>query len=241
MGSQDQIIRLDGIADVRVVHSGTARYIRISVRTYDDVRLTVPKGSSIESATKFLHTKINWVKEKVQQAKNNSKRTIFDKNTVFETKYHKMRFIESRNLKVSIHIGNGNIDVLYPSGTDLRVEKYQKFIRKGIYEVWKLEAKNVLPKRLDELAKKFNFKYTGLKITGATTRWGSCTGRNTINLSYHLMRLPYHLIDYVMMHELGHTIEKNHGTGFWALLDKFYNGKSKKVDKQLNNFHIGVF
>jgi predicted metal-dependent hydrolase len=63
---------------------------------------------------------------------------------------------------------------------------------------------------------------------------------NNINLSLHLMRLPEALCDYVILHELAHTVEKNHGPRFWALLDKI-SGDARGLDNQLKNFKIAIF
>jgi predicted metal-dependent hydrolase len=82
------------------------------------------------------------------------------------------------------------------------------------------EAKKILPKRLQELAQKHGFSYKRLAVRNARTRWGSCSHANNINLNMHLIKLDNDLIDYVILHELCHTIEKNHSQRFWVLLEK---------------------
>ena len=63
---------------------------------------------------------------------------------------------------------------------------------------------------------------------------------NNINLNLHLMRLPEALRDYVILHELAHTIEKNHGAGFWRLLENICPG-SKHLDKQMKAYRISIY
>lgn len=89
-------------------------------------------------------------------------------------------------------------------------------LRRENIERLRREAKEYLPKRLDELAKQFGYKYCKVSIKYMRTRWGSCSFRNNINLNLSLMELEEKLIDYVLLHELVHTVEKNHGEGFWA-------------------------
>ena len=82
-----------------------------------------------------------------------------------------------------------------------------------------MEAKKYLPERVEKCATQFGFFFRNVKIRNAVTRWGSCTHNNDINLSLHLMRLPDHLIDYVILHELAHTIHKNHKNNFRKMLE----------------------
>ncbi|WP_373802195.1 M48 metallopeptidase family protein, partial [Bacteroides heparinolyticus] len=60
--------------------------------------------------------------------------------------------------------------------------------------------------------------------------------RGNINLSYYLVLLPKHLIDYVLLHELAHTREMNHGERFWALLDKLTEGKAEALRMELKQY-----
>jgi len=95
-----------------------------------------------------------------------------------------------------------------------------------------------LPAETIRLASEHGFSYKGLKIRKSKTRWGSCSSRQIINLSFYLMILPYHLIKYVILHELCHTIEMNHGAAFWALLDKCTEGKAKELRKEIRQYKI---
>lgn len=60
-----------------------------------------------------------------------------------------------------------------------------------------------------------------LKITSAKTRWGSCSGKNNINFSWRLIMGDKKLIDYVVVHELAHTIEHNHSESFWKIVEHY--------------------
>ena len=90
------------------------------------------------------------------------------------------------------------------------------------------------------LAEKYKFKYKNVAIKNAKTRWGSCSFINNINLSLHLMRLPDHLIDYVILHELVHTKIKNHSRDFWQLLD-IVSGNAKKLDREVKEYKIQIY
>ncbi len=95
------------------------------------------------------------------------------------------------------------------------------------------KAKETLPSMLKSLANFYGFSYSSVKITKSKGRWGSCSSRANINLSLYLMLLPEHLIEYVLLHELCHTKEMNHGPRFWALMDSVTKGKAKELRREL--------
>ena len=99
-------------------------------------------------------------------------------------------------------------------------------------------AKEYLPVEIQRLAQQHDFHYKQIKIRKSKTRWGSCSSKGTINLSFYLMLLPSHLIEYVLLHELCHTVEMNHSAAFWSLLDRYTQGRAKTLRKELRQYHI---
>ena len=98
-------------------------------------------------------------------------------------------------------------------------------------------AKALLPRRVAELAYMHGFHYEGLSIRDSKTRWGSCSGRNTISLSLYLMQVPEHLQDYVILHELCHTVYHDHSVRFWALMDEVTGGQPCVLRAELRKYH----
>jgi predicted metal-dependent hydrolase len=72
-----------------------------------------------------------------------------------------------------------------------------------------------------------------VKIQSSRTRWGSCSASNSINLSLFLMALSSRLIDYVIKHELCHTVHHDHSDKFWRLMDDVTDGKAKALRREL--------
>ena len=122
----------------------------------------------------------------------------------------------------------------------IRVKRKQMHVQKAIHKE-KLKdlkpidtdkAKVILKNRLEELSEIYGFKYNKVFIRNQKTRWGSCSGKNNINLNINLVRVSNELQDYVILHELVHTKIKNHSIRFWSELDK-YVGNTKKYTKLL--------
>ncbi len=81
---------------------------------------------------------------------------------------------------------------------------------------YKARAKAYLPPLVEKLGEQTGLRPSKLGIRKAKTRWGSCSAKNSISLSYYLMKLPPHLIEYVIIHELAHIKHKNHSQRFWG-------------------------
>lgn len=79
-------------------------------------------------------------------------------------------------------------------------------------------ATETIPKRVAFYAKIMGVQPTGIKITSAKTRFGSCSGKNSLCFSWRLMLYPPEAVDYVVVHELAHIREKNHSPAFYAVV-----------------------
>ena len=99
------------------------------------------------------------------------------------------------------------------------------------------EARRMLRSRVEELAGLYGFSYNRVFIRSQKTRWGSCSGKNNINLNLKLATLPDMLRDYVILHELVHTRIKNHGRDFWRELGKFV-GDARGLRNRLNRISL---
>lgn len=82
------------------------------------------------------------------------------------------------------------------------------------------EAELYLPARVDYYSRRMGLAPTGIRITGAQKRFGSCSGKNSLCFSWRLMLYPAEAVDYVVVHELAHIRHHNHSAAFWALVEK---------------------
>jgi len=82
-------------------------------------------------------------------------------------------------------------------------------------------ANNVLPAKTEYFAKLMGVEFGSVKITSAQKRFGSCSGKNNICYSFILMLYPEKAIDYVVIHELSHTVHHNHSKQFYDMISEY--------------------
>lgn len=80
------------------------------------------------------------------------------------------------------------------------------------------QAKLLLPPLVQRYAALMGVRPTSVRITSAARRWGSCSSKGGLCFSWRLMRMPEAFIEYVVVHELAHLVEMNHGPRFWTLV-----------------------
>ena len=114
-----------------------------------------------------------------------------------------------------------------------RNKKYEDLTDEKIALLRK-EAKRVLPLKVAYYANIMGLKYGRITITGAKTRFGSCSSKGNISFSYRLMLYPDAAVDYVVVHELAHLIEMNHSPRFYKIIENLlpdYKERKKLLKK----------
>jgi len=80
------------------------------------------------------------------------------------------------------------------------------------------EARAVVTEVAEGEARRLGVSYAAIQIRDQRTRWGSCSPRGTLTFNWRLVLAPHAVLDYVVVHELCHLREANHGPGFWRLV-----------------------
>ena len=168
-----------------------------------------------------------------------------------------LTFFSKKRKTISLSVTrDGTVKVHAPYGTSL--EYIREFVQKN--EAWiikskeKIKARNekyegletedikllkhaaecYIPLRVESYAKKMGVKPSDVKITTAKTRFGSCSAKNSLCFSCYLALYETKAIDYVIVHELAHIIEKNHSKRFYAVVEKYmpdYKDRIKMLKK----------
>lgn len=221
----------------RLVVSVNRRARRMTFRTQEDViRVSVPPGTTDTE----IRNAVNQLRSRLRACLLSQPRSLIDLDFRIDAEYFKLSLVQGERERFLAHSELGELRIICPPDADFTDEKLQAWLRKVVQEALRRNAKIILPPRLYQLSLQHGLTYRSVKINSSTGRWGSCSSSGNINLSCFLMLLPRHLIDYVLLHELAHTREMNHGDAFWALLDRLTEGKAFQLRSELKQHRAAI-
>jgi len=236
------IVQYPQIGEVQFVTGATAKHIRISLKPFGGIRVSVPQRASIRIAMAFVESKIDWIlRAQSRIAVHESRYTLFTPDIDFSTQSRRVQLIPWKSCQFRSQLTKDALKIFYPPETDFQSEQAQEIIRGYIIATLRKEAKEYLPQRTEQLAEIHGFTYRGVTVKNVSSRWGSCSATNHINLNIHLVRLPQQLSDYVILHELTHTIHKNHSALFWQTLNTVTEDKAKQLATNMKRYRAGWF
>ncbi len=173
------------------------------------LNISAPSKMSMEEVRLFVEKHKRWVRTHYVKIKGKAehyvKISVEEGGTVmYLGEVLKVRMGEKNKV---LKIGD---EMFFPEGAGM--EDYFKWLKGG--------AKEYLTRGLDTKAYEAGISFSKIKITSATTRWGSCNENGVISLSWRLMMCPKEAIDYVLIHELCHRIHMDHSEEFWEEVEK---------------------
>jgi predicted metal-dependent hydrolase len=233
---KSDIWHLTGVGDIILKRNRRAKRLTISLRPVSKISVTIPGYLSMQSAKQFVEEKKPWILEKLKAFQHLALNEYIES---YKTRNHELKLIPSPIEKIKITLLDNKINLYYPEQLMQNEKIVQDAAKEAIDKAFRKESLELLPDRVKELATKYGFTYNDLRIKKTTSRWGSCSSKNNINLSIYLMKLPDELIDYIILHELTHTIHKNHGPNFWNHLNRI-TGNAKSMSARVKKYRTGV-
>jgi predicted metal-dependent hydrolase len=236
-------IFVDPVGAVTISKNRQATRFKISVRPDGTTRVTIPWLASFKSGEKFVDEHLQWITQtKERLAKSPVVQKLIQPGHLFSTRNYHYQVCPAMVARPRIRFDEKGKQILFEYPDNLQIESadLQITLRSLIENVLRFEAKKYLPLRIAELATTLGYSYKKVTIKNNKTNWGSCSNRKNINLNLHLMRLNDRLIDYIIVHELVHTIIPNHGPDFKSTMKKHFQNMAE-MDKDLKKIRTGIF
>jgi len=221
-----RLVNVSGVGDISISKRRKSRHLRISVSSTGGVRVAIPYWTPYSVGIAFAKSRDEWIK--LQLAKNRLP-TLRTGQRIGSR--HRLVFYGLDGLSgVKTRVLTNEIQVT--ASADFNDEEVQVAAYMACERALKTEAEQDLPPRLKTLAAGNNFNYNSVRVRKLTSRWGSCSTAGKISLSYYLVQLPDQLIDYVMLHELVHTLNLHHGQKFWSDFEAILPG-ARQLQKEI--------
>lgn len=207
-------VEIEGIGTVVLLKRRGARSVRLSIAHNGEVRVTLPSWAPYKMGADFASSRTVWIQDQRPAVVHLQPMQRIGKA-------HQLVFMRSEGTKIATRIVGNEIRILMPAGQNPTDSAVQAAAEKAAIRTLKKEATSLLPHRLEQLASEYGFTYQSVGIKQLKGRWGSCSEKKDIVLNCFLMQLPWHLIDYVLIHELVHTRIMAHGPVFWAEVGQY--------------------
>lgn len=209
--SNHEIIYNNHVLEFQIIRTLKRRKTNEILVEYGNVSLRTSMSTSINEIETLMNRKAKWILQKIREQdyrdavikkltyKDNSTLPYLGKNCLLKIIQNNSTFIKFINDEFIIYTNRRNVKSIYEQWLfdnallifDPIIKRYSRIL-------------NVLPKKI--LIKKLK------------SRWGSATSNNTINLNIHLLKTPLDVLEYVILHELSHLIERNHSYRFWKIV-----------------------
>ncbi len=218
-------LTIENIGVVTITKNRQATRYKITIKPNGIINVTIPWLATFRNGEKFLSEHLQWIaqtKEKLSKRLGPPK--LIQPGYLFATRNYQYKVGPADIAKLKIRYAENEkcIYFEYPNDQLIESDELQLQLKETIENVLRFDAKRYLPVRIAELAASLGYNFNKVTIKNNKTNWGSCSNRKNINLNLHLMRLNDKLIDYVIVHELVHTVIPNHGSTFKSTMLKHF-------------------
>jgi len=210
--------------------------IEIRIEPPDKVIVISPIGITKERIKHIVKKKGDWILTKLSEVADKkiaaiSKDCNGEQRLLYLGEEYRLKVIENKEVKEnSVYLNDDFIILEMSPNSPYTVEEALK----ACYKEWAME---IIKGRVKFYEDKFTVIPKSIKIKDQKTRWGSCTYKNELLFNFRCVMLSPILLDYIVVHEMCHMIEKNHAKGFWDLVESILpNYKELKLG--LKNIRI---
>jgi predicted metal-dependent hydrolase len=176
----------------------------------DGIEARAPRRATITDIEAFIRQKERWIRRRLAEPR---RRPLVWEAGARLPWLGRTVTLALRHGETGVWLSEGRLELGLADGASLR-ERALDWMRGQALEFFR--------ERVAELAHPHGFRVLRVGLSNAQTRWGSCSRNGRILLSWRLMMLPPHLIDYVAAHELAHLRELNHSPRFWGIVALLY-------------------
>ena len=219
--------------DYSIRTSSRARRVRLLVTSRYGVVIVVPQYFDASKIPQIIAAKEQWIQKAVAKLQHGN--VLHQSPIVLPEKIHLRSGNEEYFVITHYHSSRKNTLSVDENVITLSLNNKNNNAGFVLLKTWLQEkAKEILLPWIRRVSIDLNLQYSSAIIRNQRTRWGSCSAKKNISLNRLLIFLPRHLVEYLFIHELCHTVEMNHSKRYWKLVEK-HCPEYKLFDKVLKN------
>lgn len=225
-----------GNISINVIHKDI-KNVHLSVHPPQGrVTISAPLQMDLETIRLFSISKLGWIRkqqEKLKKQKREAPREYITRESHYYLGQRYLLKVIEQKAKPKVVLKHNTIELYIRKGTS--TTKRGKILQ-GWY---RQQLRALIPQYIEKLEKKMNVKVAEIGIRIMKTKWGTCNPKaNRIWLNTELAKKPIESIEYILVHEMVHLIERKHNEKFTAYMNKFLP-KWKHIREELNRAPLG--
>nr|WP_105530514.1 SprT family zinc-dependent metalloprotease [Solimicrobium silvestre] len=212
---------------------GSQTSARVLIQVHPDCRVVVsaPDDADSQAVLDAVKKRSRWIYEQLrdfrkQLAYITPRKYVSGESHYYLGKQYVLKVIEAPEMEQCVKLLRGKLEVTVHQKSQIKIENM-------LSDWYKERAKDVFIKRLDAMLEQALWvkERPSIRVLTMKTQWGSCSPNGRLTLNPHLIKAPRQCIDYVILHELCHIAEHNHGKRFYRLMKQVMPNweKTKKV------------
>jgi len=217
-----KIIYDNNILEFQIIRTRRRRKTNEILIEYGTVYVRTSTSTSIKEIESLVSKKAKWIIQKIKEQDN-------PHAVIKVPNYQNNSTLPYLGKNCRLRIIGYNSNQLIFSNDEFIIYTNRRNVKR-IYEQWLFSmAYPIITPLIAKYSKLLNVSPKKILLKKLKSRWGSATHRNIINLNIHLLKAPLHVIEYVVLHELSHLIERNHSKRFWQIVSDNMNDYKSKI------------
>ncbi len=219
--------------EYNLITSDRKKTIELVIDFNKGFTVKAPKGMTKEEIIKNLHRKEKWIIINLDRMSDilkneTNKEFVSGEKFLLRGRRYPLKVSKSKKELPSLEFTKSRFKAIVPS--QLNEIQYHSMIRPLFIKLYKDRAEKLINERVKKYLKYFDVEPKNIILTELKDKWGSCSKKNQIRYNWRIILANTSIIDYVVVHELSHMIQKNHSDKYWKDLKRILPNYEKQKE-----------
>lgn len=204
--------------EYELVTSDRKKTIELVIDLNKGFTVKAPKGMTKENIIKNLHRKEKWIINNLDKMSDilkneTNKEFVSGEKFLLRGRRYTLKVTKSKKDLPSLDFKKSKFLAVVPS--QFTEEQYATILRPLFVQFYKRKAEIIINERMKKYLKYFKTEPKNIVVTELKNKWGSCSKNNQIRYNWRIVLANTSVIDYIIVHELCHMVQKNHSDKYW--------------------------